>query len=486
MTISVQGMTLDENNLTNALLSNLQRKSTRNLLRSSIYDGKHAIRDMGGAMPEQYKRLGLVLGWCAKAVDLLANRTNLETFVWSDGDLEDLGFNEIWDGNILGSEVNQGITSSLIHATSFVVTTAGGPSEPPAMVHFKSALDATGEWDARTRRLTSLLSITERDNERGEPTAFNLYLDGLTIVVVRENNKWRVVDRQTHPWGVPADPLVYKPRLGRAFGSSRISRTAMSIQNQALRELNRLEGHMDVYSWPEFWMLGADESIFVHPDGSPKATWQVMLGRIKGIPDDEEAAVPRADVKQFPAASPEPHLAALNALAKLFAREASLPDTSVAITDVSNPTSAESYDASQYELIADAEATSDDMSPALRRAMIRSLAIANDVSEIPPEWLSIDTMWRDPRYLSRAAQADAGMKQMLAVPWLSQTDVGLELLGLTESQRKRALAEKRRLDAAGLLERLAQSVPEPEPEPADDPADDPTEDPGAEEEGAVE
>src|SRR5699024_5986032 len=103
--------------------------------------------------------------------------------------------------------------------------------------------------------------------------------------------------------------------------------------------------------------------------------WQAMMGRIKGIPDDQDQddpALARAEVKQFAASSPEPHLAAINTHAKLTAREFSLPDTALAITDVSNPTSAESYDASQYELIAEAEGTVDDWAPALRRAAIRA------------------------------------------------------------------------------------------------------------------
>src|SRR5690625_2543598 len=103
------------------------------------------------------------------------------------------------------------------------------------------------------------------------------------------------------------------------------------------------------------WMLGADASIFKNADGSPKAAWQVMLGRIKGIPDDPDAEQPRADVKQFPASSPEPHLKALNAFAKLMAREASLPDEDFALSDMANPTSADSYTASREGLIAEAE-----------------------------------------------------------------------------------------------------------------------------------
>lgn len=456
MILSVEGMTPDELALTVELFNTLEKKRHRNILRNKFYEAKNSLANPSKTMPPSYKTLELVLGWSAKAVDLLARRANLDTFIWPDGDLDSLGFREIWDGNMLGSEVDQGTISSLIHSTAFVVTTAGGEGEPPALIHFKSALDATGEWDSRSRKLTSLLSITERDPNTSEPTGFVLYKFGETVTVARdETGQWRVIDRQTHPWGVPADPLPYRPRLGRPFGSSRISRTMMSIQSQAVRELYRLEGHMDVFSWPEYWMLGADEGIFLNEDGTPKASWQVMLGRIKGIPDDDDAQVPRADVKQFAAASPEPHLATLNALAKLFAREAALPDTALAITDVSNPTSAESYDASQYELIAEAEGATDDWSPGLRRAMVRALAIANDLTSIPSEWLSIDTQWRDPRYLSRAAQADAGMKQLAAIPWLAETEVGLELLGLTEPQRRRALSERRRLRIKDLTRQLS-------------------------------
>lgn len=469
MTISVTGMTLAENELANTLLDKLNQKTVRNKLRAAYYDGKNALKDMSGVIPPQYNRMGLILGWTSKAVDLLARRCNLENFVWPDGDLDSLGARELWDANMLGSEINQGITSSLIHATAFAVTTQGGEGEPDALIHFKSALDATGEWDSRTRQLTSLLSIFDRDGENGEPTGFVLYMHNSTVTAARDSQrKWHVVDRITHSLGVPADPLVYRPRLGRTFGSSRISRPLMSIQDQAVREIIRLEGHMDVFSWPEFWMLGADESVFTNQDGTPKASWQVMLGRIKGIPDDEDATNPRADIKQFTAASPEPHLAALNAFAKLFAREASLPDSSLAITDFANPTSAESYDASQYELIAEAEGACDDWTPALRRSMIRALAIANDEKTIPDSWLSIEPQWRDPRYLSRSAQADAGMKQLAAVPWLSETEVGLELLGLTESQRKRALAAKRRLKVDQLMTRLSTAPTEPTEEPADD------------------
>ena len=268
------------------------------------------------------------------------------------------------------------------------------------------------------------------------------------------------MERAEHPWGVPVDPLIYKPRTSRRFGQSRITRPIMSWTEQAMRALVRLEAHMDIYAITKLVMLGADESIFRNADGTAKASWQVVMGRVFGIPDNDDADPQnaRADIKQFSAEDPAPHLAHLNFLAKAVAREASLPDSATAITDMANPTSAEAYDASQHELIAEAEGANEDWSVPTRRTITRALAIQNGVQEIPAEWSSIEPRWRNPRFLSRAAEADAGMKTLAAMPWLAETEVGLELLGLDEQQILRAMAEKRRAQGRETLARLTQAA----------------------------
>lgn len=456
--ITLPGVSDDNNALLNGLLEQLDAKSQRNLLRASYYDGKRAIRQVGTIIPPQYYRLGIVLGWSAKAVDILARRCNLDDFVWTEGDLASLGARDVWDENYLGSEISSALVSSLIHGTSFLVNTRGGDDEPESLIHVKDALSATGEWNPRARRLDNLVSVTRRDDD-GRATALALYLDGLTINAEKDGARWSV-DASEHPWGVPAEPLVYKPRVGRPFGSSRISRPVMSISDQAVRTVIRMEGHADVFSFPEMWLLGADESIFKNPDGSQKASWQVMLGRMKGIPDDEDAQNPRADVKQFSASSPQPHIDQLEMQASLFAGETDLPVTALGVQAKTNTTTADGSDNAERQLVAEAEGATDDWSPALRRAFVRGLAIKNGLDEIPPEWKSIAPKFRSPMYLSRAAEADAGMKQLTAVPWLAESEVGLELLGLSESQIQRALADKRRATGttalAGILERAGQ------------------------------
>jgi len=457
--LHVPGLSVDELATLNRCAEELDKKSRRNLLRSSYYDGKRAAQQIGSVIPPQYANIGLALGWAAKGVDGLARRCNLEKMIWADGDLESLGMSGLEESNFLLSEISQARTDSLIHGVSYLITTRGDTAagEPASLVHAKDALNAFGEWNARRRALDNLLSVTSRKD--GRIDGFILYLDGLTINAEKVDGEWSV-DRSEHAWGVPVDPLVYRPRGSRRMGRSRITRPVMSHQDSALRSLVRLEGHMDVYTIPKLILLGADEGIFKNADGSPKASWQIALGRTFGIPDDEDAATPRADVKQFDASSPEPHLAQLNALAKLMARETDLPDSDFALTDMANPTSGDSYAASRENLISEAEGAMDDWSVPIRRTVNRALAIQNNLTEIPEAWGSIEAKWRSPIYLSKAAAADAGAKQIGAIPWLAETEVGLELLGLDDQQIRRAMADKRR--AAGRAVMAALTPPAPQ------------------------
>ena len=453
----VPGLTDDEQRTVNRLVGQLHSKAPRNHLRQRLYDNQDIARRVGDTIPEQYFRMGMVLGWVGKAVDALARRTTLDNFVWADGSLDGLGARELWTSNNMRSEVKSAVVSSLIHGPAFLVNTTGLEGEPKALVHVLDAVNATGDWNPRTRRMDNLLSVLDRRENR--VTSFALYLDGLTVVANKGRGGW-TLDRKVHPWRVPVEAVVYKPRVGRAMGSSRITRPLIGLQKAGVRALIRTEGHMDVFSFPDFWLLGALAKDVKGEAGANVAAMTAALGRIRGIPDlpvddknARDSALDRADIKQFPASAPTPNLAQLNVLAKLFARESQLPDSALAITDFSNPTSADSYDASQYELISEASGAIEDWSPAIERAFIRGLAMQNGISKVPTEWATIESKWRNPKYLSLSAQADAGAK---IVPLIATatTEVELELLGLNPQQIRQVMAEKRRAQGSSVLDRL--------------------------------
>src|SRR4029077_6040721 len=152
-----------------------------------------------------------------------------------------------------------------------------------------------------------------------------------------------------------------------------------------------------------------------------------------------------------------PQNAHLRMLAQMFSGETGVPIGELGIIGDTNPTSAEALLVSRDDLISEAEQTTDNWSPAVASAIRRALVMLNrgDV----PEDLDVRPIWRNPTHISRAAAADAGSKVLAMFPWLAETEVGLELAGLSPDQIRRAMAERRTSEGSrGVLEAL-RSVP---------------------------
>lgn len=452
--IRIPGLTHSEQNSLDELVVQWRSKRVRNNMRSALYDMKNSERSlMAQAVPDVVRRRRFVLGWSALAVDKLNRRCNLDGFYDVAGnDLDSLGLTDISTENRLTSELSQGGVSSLIHAVSWLVTTQGDTQagEPEVLINARDASTATGFWDVRRRAMRSFLSITDFDDQ-GEPTGMVMYLPNLNVTMTRTDGRW-TVSRRDHIYGVPVDPMRYNPRLGRPFGRSRITRAVMSIHMQALAAMIRADVNGEAYSLPRYVLLGATEDAFRNADGSPKPAWQAAWDAVWAVGDDEDASQPRADVKQFTGQSPEPQNAHLRMLAQMFSGETSISVGELGIIGDANPTSAEALTVSKDDLIAEAEQTTDNWSPDVASAVTRALTMLGR-GDVPAD-LQIKPRWRNPMYVSRAAAADAGTKVLTQLPWLADTSVGLELVGLSRDQIDRAMSEKRRAQGSALVDKL--------------------------------
>lgn len=447
--IAISSLEKHEQDAFNECWKQLRDKAPRNQLRAAYYDGKNAVRDLGISTPPHMRRIALVLGWSAKAVDTLNRRCKLEGFTTPSDELS-ATVEQIMLDNLLAMEAPQAGVSSLIHSTAFLVTTQGdeGAGEPPVIITAKDALSGTGVWDRRRRVLRNFLSVIETDKD-GDPTEFVLYMPDVNVFVTRNGYGWDV-DRREHSYGVPVEPLVYQPRLARPFGSSRISRAVMSLHDSALRTVLRSEVTAELYSVAQRVLLGADESAFTDADGNMKTMWQAVLGRVWAMGRDEEGNVP--DIKEFSSAPQTPHVEQLRTWAALFAGETSIPITSLGIATDSNPTSAQAYEASREDLFAEAEGTTDGWSPAWRRTMARALSMYEGTEA--PEINQVRPKWRDVRTPSRAAAADAAGKTIEKFPWLANSELGLELYGFDQDFLDRAKVELRRQRGSAVLDIL--------------------------------
>ncbi len=455
--ITVFDLTHQEQNALDELVTQWRAKRPRNNLRSAFYDMKNSERPlMSRVVPDVVRRRRFVLGWSALAVDKLNRRCNVDKFYSPEHDLDSLGLADISRQNRLTMELSQAGVSSLIHAVSWLVTTQGDTEagEPEVLMLGRNATVATGMWDPRNRAIRSFLSITDLDDD-GEPVGMTMYLPNLNVMMAKVGDRWRV-ERRSHVYGVPVDPMRYRPRLERPFGSSRITRTVMSLHTQALASMIRADVNGESYSLPRYVLLGAAESAFQNADGSPKSTWESAWDAVWAIGDDEDAQNPRADVKQFPGQSPEPQNAHLRMLAQLFAGETSISIGELGLIGDANPTSAEALAVAKDDLIAEAERTTDDWSPDVESAATRALTMLNR-GDVPDD-LDVRVKWRNAMHVSRAAAADAGVKVLSQFPWLAETEVGLEIAGLSPDQITRALAERRRAQGRGVLEALRNAA----------------------------
>ena len=459
----IEGLTSEETRLVEVLLKQIQEKSRRNRLRRSYMDGKHVLRMLPPTAPPYLRDLRTVLGWPAKAVELLDRRIRLNGFASEHAELS--GVEELLAANDYFTLAAQAQISALVHSTVFATVTQGGEGEPASMVSFVTAENGSGLWDYRRRCFTSFLAVSQWPGKKtgmggsfDTEGAFTLFTDYQIITVL----DGVVVDRVGSIIRMPVVQFPYKPRLDRPFGSSRISRAVMSLTDSAVRTIIRSEGTADFYGAPWFMIFGPDEDAF------SQDSWQMLMNRVNAIPDNPDAeGNARADVKQFSQASQQPHVEQLQVLAGLFAGETSIPVSSLGVgLTQANPTSAEAYLASREDLIAEAEDTQANWASAHKKLAQWLWQVAENSRELPTELQRLQPVWKDARFTSRAAAADATVKLVSVFPWMAESDAVIETLGFDGPMTRRLLADKRRgAGMSGLRELLSPGHGEPAGKP---------------------
>jgi hypothetical protein len=456
--LSQLGLT-DYNQLTE-LLEQLDVRAAGNNTRQAYYDMHNMFQDLGIAVPPQLRTLEVAMGWPAKAVDLLSRRVRLDSYVLPDGDVADWGIPQIMTDNRMETEAPQATVTTLTNSPAFIMTTVGNTSlgEPELLLSFYDATQATGIWEPARRGLRAWLGVRER-NDFGEPTSLLYLTPTLGWGITKQaNGRWDCEPAPTHGLGrVPVEPLVYRANLRRPFGSSRINRAVMAITNSAMRTVVRSEVGAEFYSSPQRYLLGAEESMFVGPDGVQKHAWDLVTGRILAVPGADEDGAPPPSLGQFPQVSMQPHTDHLRMWATLFAGETSIPVSSLGVVQ-DNPASAEAIYAAKEDLVIEAEGVCEGFTPAYIRAMQTGVQMRDRLAVLPDELRGLGLRWRDPSTPSRAAATDAVMKQVQAGVLPADSDVALEQLGYDDTTIRRIQADRRRASGSAALRAITDAI----------------------------
>ena len=449
----------DELALINLLRADMLRDRWSLLLRDAYFNGEQLIRDLGISIPPQLKGLHTVIGWPRVGVESLEERLDLEAFRWADGaDSADL--EEIADANDLFDESSLAHLDALIYGREYLAVGSGDcDADCPPLITVESPLDMTLMWDARIRMGTAALRECAADTfvESGpEERMIVLYLPDQTVTALpNQSGGWEVIDRDMHGLGVvPVVRLANRQRTADRIGKSEITNDVMSITDAACRRLMGIEVAAEFFGAPQRYILGASESAFQDAEGNAKSAWETYIGRVLALERDEDGNVP--DVGQFPAHDPSGQTKIVDLYARIMSSQFGLPPHMLGYT-TDNPASADAIRSTEAKLVKKSERRIRRLGRGWQDAMRLALWVRD--GEPPDKRRRIETVWRNPATPTIAAQVDATVKLVNEGILPADSDVTLEMAGLTESQRKRVRADRQR--AAGraggsaLMDRLA-------------------------------
>lgn len=312
------------------LKNKLANKAARVRLRYSYYEMKNGIKDVKGIIPEQFKWLSETLGWCAKAVDALADRIVFDKF-----DNDNFYLNQIYKLNNADVLFDSAVLSALISSCSFIYI--GSVNGYPSMQVIDGG-SATGIIDPITGLLTEGYAILEKD-ENDKPILEAYFLPYKTTYYRNSKIDESMTFEHNAPYALLV-PIINRPDAKRPFGHSRISRCCMDITQSALRTLRRSEVSAEFYSVAQKYVLGlSDDAEF----NNRAATMSSFLTFTK----DEDGDKPI--VGQFQQQSMTPFTEQLKTLASIFAGETGLTLDDLGFA-TSNPASSDAIKSAHENL----------------------------------------------------------------------------------------------------------------------------------------
>ena len=306
----------------------LADKQTRVLLRYKYYEMKNNAQDFSSFAPEKFKGLKETVGWCAKAVDSLADRLQFDEF-----QNDEFNLSEIFLSNNQDILIDSAVLSALISACSFVYIREDN-GYPRLQVIDGS--NATGIIDPVTNLLTEGYAVLERDSV-GVVKTEAYFMAGMTEIYSHGVLVQRIPNAAPYALLVP---IIYRPDAKRPFGHSRISRACIAYTQTALRTIKRSEVSAEFYSFPQKYVLGLSEDAEFN---NRLATISSFLNFTKDGDGDHPI------VGQFQQQSMTPYTEQLRTLASLFAGETGLTLDDLGFA-TENPSSAEAIKAGHENL----------------------------------------------------------------------------------------------------------------------------------------
>jgi len=441
------------------LRNRLLRYRTKNKPKAQFYDAARTVKDLGIAVPPRVAQLvRATCGWPAVAVDTIEERLDLLGFSTLGTTEDPYQLADIYNANALDVE------SSLVHLDALVygigLTVTGLDDDGTPRITAESVNNATIEWDAKKRQPKAAIVEWPADRQTGRVAAVDLYTPGKHQRLDLIKGRWTAQEEPTlYPEGLlPVTPFVNRPYASHTTGRSEISEAVRFYTEEAMRVLLRASLSGELFSTQQLFFLGADEDDFTDPDGNLLDRWEMMMGRIRTLPRDENGQVP--DVKHIAQSLPTPHTEQLNMLARMLASECGIPVDNLGLIQ-SNPSSAEAIIAAENRLVRRTMRRQQQFGNAWANVARQAVTLRDGVDPGPV----IQARWRDASTPTQAASADAAAKLVGAQILPAESQVVLDRVGITPAEQ--AIIKTERATAQARENLLALFAPTNTEEPAE-------------------
>lgn len=387
------------------------------LKRYEYYDMHNLVRDWQISTPPQLRSISITCGWCAKAVDALADRLVFREFRY-----DDFNFNEIYQRNNKDVLMPSAIKSALIASCCFIYLSRDEDGYPRLQV--VDGGNATGTVDPITGMLTEGYAVLERDGS-GKPIYEAYFTAGRTDEIDMDGN----VKTYYYPCAYPLlVPVIYKPDASRPFGHSRISRACMDYTQSAMRTIKRSEISAEFYSFPQKYATGLSNDL----EGLD--SWRATMSSMLLFTKDEEGDTPK--LGQFAQQSFNPHTDDLKMIASLFAGETGLTLDDLGFS-TANPSSSEAIKAAHENLRAAGRTAMGSFGVGLKNAGFVAACIRDNFAYKRSAIYQVEPIWEplfEPDGAALGMIGDGANKINQAIPGYFNADTLRDLTGIRAAE----------------------------------------------------
>ena len=441
---SASGLEPDDAALVRELMTVWREHRATNLEREDYYLGHVRVKDLGIAMPKSLaKKIDPRIDWPRKAVHALADRSIFNGFTCDDEETS-AELRSICEANQLDRLYRKNLIGELKHCCGFWT---GYP-----VISAYPATAAAALWDDARKEIAAGLVVAESKKMPGDtervPTVVHLLTADSLVVLTRVGGSWHAEYREHSMGRCLMEPMAHGATLERPFGTSRITRSVMSITDDAIRQRARMEVAAEAATLPQTWLLGTYKKML-----NDQNKYDASMGAVNEITKDPDGDKPT--VWQSAQLQMAPLTEYLRQLACQMSAVTNVPVSFFGVSN-DNPSSSDAIAASLEPLVIDAKNLNRDNGAALRNVAYMALAVARgtDYATERDAGANVNPRFLSPAYPSTVSLSDALLKQVQALPKLANSTVAYELLDYTDEQIQRIESDSKKASANAAIASL--------------------------------